>query len=218
MNCKILIGVACLLLLLGVLWFLRKKSSPSGETKENFTWANNIRENPGPYTPTYDLVQQDAPDIDAFANFVEPVGNAVGQNQGQGMIPTPSVVQYDYKDLLPDLNTNVAMYDKDISDPEVFMWRPSVRVDMKNRQQAGADPFRGDLPIQKNNCYGSGGWFQSRYGPGDNNLNGIFNELYQEKYRALTGQKSYNIAIANEETVCDSYPQEDQMFVASDVN
>ncbi|ALH06975.1 hypothetical protein PMV_277 [Port-miou virus] len=218
MNCKILIGVVCLLLLFVAIWMLRKKGDSKSETKENFTWANNIRENPGPYTPTYDLVQQDAPDIDAFANFVEPVGDGVGQNQGVGMIPTPSVVQYDYKDLLPDLNTNVAMYDKDISDPEVFMWRPSIRVDMKNRQQQGADQFRGDLPIQKNNCYGSESWFNSRYGEGDANFNGIFNPLYQEKYRNLTGQKSWPIQIAGEETVMDGFPQEEQMYVASDVN
>lgn len=217
MNCKIIVAVVGLLILLVVIWMLRKKSS-SGQTKENFTWANNIRENPGPYEPTYSMIQQDTPDLDKFANFVEPVGTGVGRNDGSGMLPTPSIVQYDYKDLLPDLNTNVAMYDKDVSDPEVFMWRPSIRVDMKNRQQQGADPFRGDLPIQKNNCYGSSGWFNSRYGPGDANFNGIFNSIFSEKYRGLTGQKSFPISIANEETICDSYPQEDQMFIASDAN
>lgn len=99
--------------------------------------------------------------------------------------------------ILPDVNTEVPVYDIDVADPQVFLWRPSVRVQIKNRQLALADPLRGDLAITKGSCHE--GWFNSQYGEGDIKLDAYFSEFSNPKFRALTGQNSFPMAVSNEE-------------------
>jgi hypothetical protein len=108
---------------------------------------------------------------------------------------------------LPDLNTTPEMYDISDADPQVFMWNPSVRAQLKPPLLAGSDYYRGDLPIIKTaQCN------ISRYGYGDSNLNGFFSEQTISKYKALTGQESFPIQVANEETICDYNPTVDQIL------
>ena len=152
---------------------------------------------------SYDMVE---PTMDTFADIVAP-SEPYGQSRSNcSSLPFPQQAgkNVDYRDLLPDVNTHTTSYDIDVSDPEVFMWRPSVRASIHNRQHATADPYRGDLPIEKDSCgYSSNGWFSSRYGPGDSRLDGFFSEFSNAKFRSLTGQKSYPSQIANEELVMD---------------
>lgn len=150
---------------------------------------------------TYDVVE---PTMDTFADIVAP-----SQPLSQGSCTTLPLAQkagmnVDYRDLLPDVNTNATSYDIDVSDPEVFLWRPSIRSAIHNRQQETADPLRGDLPIQKGACgYSNNGWFSSRYSESDIKLDGYFSEFSNAKFRSLTGQKSYPSAISNEELIMD---------------
>jgi hypothetical protein len=200
-NCKYIIGLL-VLILIGVSIYMVVKGK-----NEGFTWANAVQELPGAYDNSYDLVENEMPGMSTFADIIPPhqlsSPGVVSPIKQSAPLPQPSLEHFDNRDLLPDVNTNVAMHDVDISDPEIFLWRPSARVQTKNRQQVAADPYRGDLPITKNGCHGNSGWFVSRYSESDAKLDGFFSEFQNAKFRSLTGQKSYPISISNEETIMD---------------
>lgn len=87
-------------------------------------------------------------------------------------------------------------FDKDVTDPSVYLYRPQIRLPSKSAQQAGADPFRGDLHIKPVN---RGGHFQSRYGSEGLRHDTMFNSTFAEEYNKLT---SYSVV--NEELVPSS--------------
>lgn len=175
-NIIILVVVVALVLL--AIWYFAKK-------KEGFAYSGNYGN-----VPVYDM--------NASAN------GCGCSNSSYEMIPSCSSCsdssQEPQGDIsLPDVNTEVPVYDIDVADPQVFLWRPSVRVQIKNRQLALADPLRGDLAITKSPCHE--GWFNSQYGEGDIKLDAYFSEFSNPKFRALTGQRSMPMAVANEELV-----------------
>jgi hypothetical protein len=191
-NTKILL---CLLGLAIVAYFVYNLNK-----KESFSIDGSINGGVplgGIVNNTYDIIQ---PSVNSFADIVspsQPLKNTVP-------LPVKAGLETDYRDLLPDVNTSATMYDIDVSDPEVFMFRPSIRTTIHNRQWEGADPLRGDLPITKDSCgLSNNGWFSSRYGEGDIAVDKYFSNYGQEKIRSLMGQKSYPQNIANEETIMD---------------
>ena len=150
---------------------------------------------------TYDIVQ---PDINTFADIVAPSMPMTGGSCNKLPLPMKAGLDNDYRDLLPDVNTHAASYDIDVSDPQVFQYRPSIRSTIHNRQQIGADQLRGDIPIIKSsNSNSNQGWFTSRYGEGDIKTDAYFSSFGEEKFRSLTGQKSYPSFVANEELILD---------------
>lgn len=87
-------------------------------------------------------------------------------------------------------------FDKDVTNPSVYMFRSQVHVPSKNAQQIGADPFRGDIhiaPVNRN------GHFQSRYGSESLRHDTMFNSIFAEKYDALTNP----MRVSNEEIIMD---------------
>lgn len=192
-----------------------------GDKSEGYTWANEIQELPVNNQPSPQAQVQ--PTLDCFADMTAGPANVLEQtssgdmrsspafmDEGAGSLPMKPGVLHNPSDYLPDINSNIAAYDKDVADPQVFMYNPSVRVQIKNRNWAGADPIRGDLPIEKDPLYGQG-WFNSRYGPGDNNLNGIMSPYFQEKFKSLTGQQSLPVNVANEGLVMDYQQTPDRL-------
>ena len=151
---------------------------------------------------TYDIVQ---PDINTFADIVAPSMPMTGGSCNKLPLPMKAGLDNDYRDLLPDVNTHAASYDLDVSDASTFFYRPSIRSTIHNRNAAQSDPLRGDLPIIKSASSNSNnGWFVSRYGEGDISTDKYFSSFGEEKFRSLTGQKSYPSMIANEELIMDS--------------
>lgn len=154
-------------------------------------------------------VVYDAPQYDSIEDSSSTFADIVAPSEPAGCdlpVPTRAGANIDPRDLLPDVNTHATSYDIDVADPEVFMWRPSVRTSIHNRQHQTSDPLRGDLPIVKDSCgYSNNGWFSSRYNEGDAKLDAYFSDFSKHKFRALTGQKSYPQQIANEELVMDHY-------------
>ncbi len=228
-NTKFLLSVLGLAFLVYVLYMCNKPK------KEKFTWDNAVQ---GEYLTgglkqnSYDLIE---PTMDTFADIVAPsepysapstkdahyAGTphyAVegpphsGVTSGQCTdlpLPQKAGVNIDHRDLLPDVNTAATSFDIDVTDPEVFMWRPSIRTAIHNRQHLTADPLRGDLPITKDACgYSNNGWFTSRYNEGDAKLDAYFSDFSKHKFRSLTGQKSYPQYIANEGLIMDYQPSE----------
>lgn len=181
-----------------------------GKNKETFAVDGAINGDVpigGNYYNTYEMVE---PTMDTFADIVAPSEPYAQQSSTCTNLPlaTKAGMHTDYRDLLPDVNTHTTSYDIDVTDPEVFMWRPSVRATIHNRQHETADPLRGDLPIVKGACgYSNNSWFSSRYGVGDAKLDGYFSDFSNAKFRSLVGQKSYPQAIANEGTILDHNPQ-----------
>lgn len=115
-------------------------------------------------------------------------------------LPTrPFDNDYDPRMLLPDDTTSVTMFDRDLSDPTVYLFRSSNRAQIKNRQHATADMYRGDLAITP--C--RRGWFDSRYSEGDSKLDAYFSPYTNAKYAMLTGQNSYPQNISNEAIIMD---------------
>lgn len=158
----------------------------------------------------YNAPQMIEPTMDTFADIVSP-SEPLSQPSCGSCTNLPLAqkagLHTDYRDLLPDVNTNATSYDIDVADPEVFLFRPSIRTAIHNRQQEGADPYRGDLPIEKGSCgISNNGWFTSRYGVGDTKLDGFFSEFSNAKFRSLTGQKSYPSFISNEGLIGDFQP------------
>jgi len=152
---------------------------------------------------TYDIVQ---PDINTFADIVAPSMPITGGSCSSNRLPLPmkAGLENDYRDLLPDVNTHAASYDLDTADSQIFQFRPSIRATIHNRQQSNADQLRGDLPIIKSSTANSNqAWFTSRYGEGDIKVDAYFSDFGQEKFRSLTGQKSYPSFVANEELIMD---------------
>lgn len=199
-----------------VWWF-----SCGSDRSEGYTWANEIRELPVNNQPSPQAQVQ--PTLDSFADMTSGPATTLDHSSkgdmrssptfvdnADDMLPMKPGVLHDPSDYLPDINSNVAAYDKDVADPQVFMYNPSIRVQIKNRQWAGADPIRGDLPIEKDPQY-SNGWFNSRYGPGDNNLNGIMSPYFQAKFKSLTGQESLPVNVANEGIIMDYQQTPDRL-------
>lgn len=152
---------------------------------------------------TYDIVQ---PDINTFADIVAPSMPMTGGSCSSNKLPLPmkAGLDNDYRDLLPDVNTHAASYDIDTADPSTFFYRPSIRSTIHNRNMQQSDVLRGDIPIVKSSTSNSNqGWFTSRYGEGDIKTDAYFSEFGQEKFRSLTGQKSYPSFVANEELIMD---------------
>ena len=134
----------------------------------------------------------DTPASYDYANMITP---------SQGNHPQRPLEQFNKQ--IPNPDSSVTGYDVDVSDPKVFLWRPNVRVNLKNRQHEGADFYRGDLPIVSRP---KTGWFDSRYSEGDNMINGYFSPYMQSKIQGVGGEaNSYPTRIANEETIMDSY-------------
>lgn len=212
-KCRLITAVVAIIVIVCLFWWC---SCNTEDRIESYTWANEIEELPALAQPSVQIQSQ--PSLDSFADMLDGPQEAVGDvlqafgddSELGGQLPLKAGNYYDPVDYLPDINSNVAMYDKDVADPQVFMFRPSVRTSIKNRQWAGADPIRGDLPIEKSPCYGQG-WFNSRYGPGDNNLNGIMSPYFIAKYNALTGQQSLPVNVSNEETIMDYNQQPDRL-------
>jgi len=175
--------------------------------KENFSVDGAINGNVpigGLNYNSYDLIE---PSMDTFADIVAPSQPFTTQTCTDLPIAQKPGLNTDYRDLLPDVNTHATSYDIDVTDPEVFMWRPSIRTAIHNRQHMTADPLRGDLPITKDSCgYSNNGWFSSRYNEGDAKLDAYFSDFSKAKFRSLTGQKSYPQHIANEGTIMDYQP------------
>lgn len=201
MNNSVKILLAILAISVLIYFVVAKKDSP----KENFAVDGAINGN----LPLGDLVDNSSydmidDDIDTFADIVSPAQHE--KEKFTSPLAEKVDLNTDYKDYLPDVNTNATSYDIDVTDPEVFIWRPTVRASIHNRQQSTADPYRGDLPITKTDCHSNSGWFVSRYNEGDAKLDGFFSEYSNEKYRALVGQKSYPQNVANEGTIMDYQP------------
>ena len=150
---------------------------------------------------TYDIIQ---PSVNTFADIVAP-SNPGGSCNSRLPLPIKSGLDMDYRDLLPDVNTSATSYDIDVADPEVFMYRPSIRAAIKNRQWATADNLRGDLLIPADPCNVSrNGWFSSRYSNVDSKVDTFFSAYGKELYSSLTGQRSYPSNVVNEELILDA--------------
>lgn len=184
---NIVIGIVVLLVIILGVWLWRRH-----EKKEGFMYPEQI---------SYDNAPNFAPAQNSCANVS--YAPQQGYDQSFGMAPALS---YDMvADItLPDVNTEVPFHDIDVADPQVFLWRPSARVQLRSRIAEGADPLRGDLPIKKNACAGGLAWFNSQYNEADIKLDGAFSEFTNAKFAALTGQQSYPIVVANEEIIMDS--------------
>ena len=164
---------------------------------EKFTWANAVQTYPGSYDLRPDEYEMlgDTNDPNYFANVVAPASPPPDLP-----LPTrPFDSSYDPKMLLPSDAESVTMYDKDVSDPAVYMFRASNRAQIKNRQQQTSDMFRGDIAITPCRT----GWFDSRYSEGDSKLDGYFSAYTNAKYAMLTGQKSYPANVVNEGLIMD---------------
>lgn len=145
---------------------------------------------------TFDVVQ---PSIDTFADMVDSgccPSTCVPVKESKGCRTSTC----DPKDLLPDVCGSNSVYDVDIADPQTFMFTPSVKVNVHNRIRNQADPYRGDIPIVKDEC--QKGWFNSRYDECDANLDGYFSEYTRAKFQTLTS--SYPMNVANEGTIMDA--------------
>ena len=174
--------------------------------KENFSVDGAINGSAPAGGIPYNSYEMVEPTMDTFADIVAPATPYGQQSATCTQLPLAQKagLHTDYRDLLPDVNTHTTSYDIDVTDPEVFMWRPSIRASIHNRQQQTADPYRGDLPIQKDSCgYSNNGWFSSRYSEQDAKLDGYFSEFSNAKFRSLTGMKSYPQNIANESLIMD---------------
>ena len=153
-NTKFLLLAIGLTVLLYVLYMCNGK-------KEGFAVDGAINGNvpaAGLNYSSYDLIE---PSMDTFADIVAPSQPAAAQGTCTNLpLAQKAGLHTDYRDLLPDVNTHATSYDIDVTDPEVFMWRPSIRTAIHNRQHMTADPLRGDLPITKDSCgYSNNGWF-----------------------------------------------------------
>lgn len=207
--------LAALVVIAIIGWLLWKCSQP----KENFTYANAIEEDPG----TYDLRPQDYEMLgdNGFADLVAPAERPRQEKYGGQGVASPAPYaegkrvdlpiatrpfdnDYDAQQLMPDDVTSATLFDQDVCDPEVYLYRTANRAQIKSRQHETADFFRGDLPIKP--C--KRGWFDSRYGEGDSKLDGYFSEFTNSKFQALCGQKSMPQSIANEELIMDYNPMD----------
>jgi hypothetical protein len=202
----LVVGLVAAVVVAGMRYW--KAPAPKEDTQESFAYDGaltgvNLGGNP---VNTYNLVE---PTLNTFADIVAPAtpnAGSTSRNAECSRLPlaTKAGNVMDTRDLLPDVNTNAVSYDVDVADPEVFMWRPSVRTAIHNRQHETADPFRGDLPITKSGCgYSNNGWFSSRYNEGDAKLDAYFSPYGTEKFRSLLGQRSYPMQVVNEGTIMD---------------
>lgn len=222
-NQKLLITVIVVVFVAYFIYMCSNKKKSS----EGFTWANAPESQPG----TYNLAPNDyellnSPDEymstqSKFADIVGPaepptkegfckqVANSQGANYDAGLariqevgnMPLPTRSFDKQPDMLPVDPTSVTMFDRDVTDPSLYLFRPAIRAQIKNRQHATADPFRGDLPIVP--C--RRGWFDSRYGEGDAKLDAWFSPYTNQKYASLVSSSNLPINISNEEVLMDNY-------------
>jgi hypothetical protein len=217
---KIVLALVIIFVIAAIIYFCTSKDK---KKSEDFTWANTIQELPGTYNlqpNEYELLDNGSVNPHKFADIVAPASPPIEQYTPQYPqtkiksdlpLPTrPFDTDYNPRMLLPDDTTSVTMYDRDVSDPAVYLFRASNRAQIKNRQHETADPLRGDLAITP--C--RKGWFDSRYSEGDSKLDGYFSAYTNSKYAMLTGQKSYPSNISNEGLIMD-YTNSDQDPVMS---
>lgn len=217
-NNKIMSILIVILVVAVIVYFCMSKKS---KKSEGFTWANAVQELPGSYdlSPSdYEVLDNGSMDPHKFADLVAPAEQDYFYDPSEKQyvshtpqypkspekpdlpLPTrPFDTQYDAKMLLPDDTTSVTMYDRDLADPAVYLFRASNRAQIKNRQHETADQYRGDLALTP--C--RRGWFDSRYSEGDSKLDGYFSAFTNAKYAMLTGQKSYPQNVVNEELIMD---------------
>lgn len=224
-NQKLLIAVIGVLLVAYFIYMCSSKKSSEG-----FTWANAVESQPGNYNLApndYELLNDPAEYESTQAKFADIVGPAAppvregfckqamgdvmaAREAGVGDMPL-AVRSFDspsQEQMLPVDPTSVTMFDRDVTDPALYLFRPAIRAQIKNRQHATADPFRGDLaivPCRK-------GWFDSRYGEGDSKLDAYFSSYTNQKYAALTSQRNLPMNISTEETIMDNYNAPDPIL------
>jgi hypothetical protein len=162
---------------------------------------------------TYELIE---PNASKFADIVAPSGKPCGHMNACGCkvkgapLPPKAGCDVDYRELLPEMsNASPTSFDADAADHETYIYRPAfgsaASAVPKNRQMRDADPLRGDLPIElnQNALDPNNRWFQSRYGPEDIQHNAYFSEFTRDKYRQLSGQRSYPASVVNEGLIMD---------------
>lgn len=202
MNQTLKLVIICLAVLVFVYAVVMCTGTGKGgddDNKEDFTWANAVEELPG----NYSLIDQEAAAMRGCSNGSGPTGFADIVRPANLPMATRPFDVIDQAEMMPTDPASVTSFDRDVTDPEVYLFRPAIRAQIKNRQQQGADPYRGDLPIVP--C--KKGWFDSRYGEGDNKLDAMFSEFNQQKYAALTGQRNIPQYVSAGEVIMDYNPE-----------
>jgi hypothetical protein len=158
----------------------------------------------------YDLI--DSPDqvvpSEHFADLVDGGDQAeiVGstRDQFESLKPIERLDRLQDKNLLPSTAAHLPQYNIDVANPATYSFAVNApRVQLKNRLNMQADPFRGDVmiryhpdvPLIGKSSYGRDAW------RGD----GFFSDHFAHLYNKLTGRayKNTPLKVATEGTVLD---------------
>lgn len=164
-------------------------------------------DNVGVLDDGYDVLPQEDPEADEFADLVEGGDHHARAGDGEGLKqirPAERLRQIQGKQLLPRLSSDVTPYNVDVADPTSYMYMANTpSVVLKDRQRLQADPFRGDIPITYHPDVPLVS--RSRYGRDSLRLDGMFSDGMKALYNRHTGREHLNrpLYVVNEETVMD---------------
>lgn len=102
---------------------------------------------------------------------------------------------------MPASGASTTMYDKDITDPNTYMFRPAARVQLKGRQFVTSNKFVGDIPIAPGQ---PSPWArtQSNYDATDGyNNHAYFSAFGQQRYAMLSNPNSRVGNVSNQELI-----------------
>ena len=137
----------------------------------------------------YSGTVSDVPKFNMHQKSVKPQTTQKNYEEIEDSIPIRKV----QKRSQPPTVAQSSTFDKDVTDPSVYMFRSHVRLPTKSALQAGADPLRGDIhitPVNRN------GHFQSRWGTEVLRHDTMFNSAFNDKYSQLNDYQ-----VVNEELV-----------------
>lgn len=198
--CFILIGVV---ILFGITYFCCKGK------KEGYSNIGAV-DNVGSLDSSYELIESPDDVVPAahFADLVDDGDHRQLLQQPKDMTdtlrPLERLDRVQTRDLLPRTSSSVTPYHIDVADASVWGFSVNApRVQLKNRVNMQADPYRGDIPITYHPDIALIG--KSDFGRDAIRLDGFFSSHYSELYNKYT-QRSYKnlpLKVATQGTIMD---------------
>lgn len=210
MNLCLMIGGLIFLGLILYLCINKKNLLGSKESYSNIGAIDNI----GSLDTSYELIESPEEQVPAshFADLVDAGDHAELIKQPAGTLesvrPMERLDRIHTRDLLPRTAANVTPYHVDVANASTWAFSVNApRVQLKNRQNMQADPYRGDIAITYHPDVALIG--KSHWGRDALRLDGFFSDHFAALYNKYTNRayKNMPLKVATQSTIMDYMPE-----------
>jgi hypothetical protein len=184
--------IVALIVILLVMYFCKGKK----EEYSNIGAVDNV----GSLDSSYELIESPDDVVPAahFADLVDDGDHGELLRQPKDMTdtvrPLERLDRVQTRDLLPRTSSSVTPYHIDVADASVWAYSVNApRVQLKNRVNMEADPYRGDIPITYHPDIALVG--KSDFGRDATRLDGFFSDHFTSLYNKYTSRAYKNMPL-----------------------